>query len=312
MPLKQLLSTFTHREVRDLAWVIASPPLISGDIEDVHWWSDTDCTQELNDCMAALHELDAKPQPLIDHLAILKNQRLGSVFEGLVSYWLAISPNYRALQQNIQLIEDKHTYGEVDFIMEEIATGRVIHLEVAVKFYLGSSPYSDAFRWFGTNTKDQLGKKFQHLKSHQTQLSKLYPKQLQRYCDKPIDAKHCIVKGRLFYPQSTDQAPTNIPLCDQHLRGRWVYLQHGSTSNQTQTEPLKEWAQKTWVKLAKSHWLADLNHQDINDLGYVSKTQLKQIDRAECFAKVIEVNGLFREIQRVFYLPAAFQFPEKR
>jgi len=66
-----------------------------------------------------------------------------------------------------------------------------------VKFYLGSTPYEDSYRWFGTNTKDQLGKKIDHLKNHQTQLSKKYPEKLKKYFPKEINRQHCIIKGNM-------------------------------------------------------------------------------------------------------------------
>lgn len=295
--ISTILEQFQHRTVRDLAWVIASPPLVSGNIDDVHWWSNIDCLTEFNDCLNELHKLDLDPQPLIKHLVNLKNRRLGSIFEGLISYWLIISPNFKELYQNIQLIEDKHTYGEIDFIIKEISTDKVIHLEVAVKFYLGCKPYEDPYRWFGTNTKDQLGKKIAHLKTHQTQLSSSYPDKLKKYVVHTIDAKHCFVKGRLFYPEDSNIPPQNLSLVDNHLRGRWSYVDKVSDS-------------KKMIKINKSHWLATLNTNDISELPIPSKNFIESIERAECFVETEERDGLLVEKQRIFYLPSTFIFPD--
>jgi len=185
------LNQFKHREVRDLVWVILSPPLVSGNSfngtpKETHWWSYDDCISEFEDCLPMITQLDEDPKPLIHYLSTLKHKRLGSIFEGLISYWLTISPNYQELHQNIQIIENNHTFGEIDFIILEKATQEVIHLEVAVKFYLGCAPYNDPYRWFGTNTKDQLGKKIDHLNLHQTQLSSKYPKELQKHIEDGI------------------------------------------------------------------------------------------------------------------------------
>jgi len=309
--LTKLLGQFKHREVRDLAWVIVSPPLVSGNIvadnlvvdnqDETHWWSHEDCLSEFKDCLSELKVLDLQPEPLIAHLSNLKNRRLGSIFEGLVSFWLFISPNYRELQQNIQIIEDKHTYGEIDFIIEELSTGEVIHLEVAVKFYLGCEPYEDAYRWVGTNTKDQLGKKIDHLKLHQTQLSKKYPEQLKNYFEQTIDRRHCFIKGRLFYPESSDISPQissqDLELTDNHLRGRWCYADERDKSNNV-------------IKINKSHWLAELNSNDINDINFASAESIVAIDRAECYVETKKSDDDSFEQQRVFYLPKAFTFPE--
>ena len=292
-----LLSQFKHRSVRDLAWVIASPPLVSGILDGVKWWSNEDCIAEFNDCLDELHKLDLHPEPLNAHLNNVKNRRLGSVFEAYISYWLKISPNFCELHQNIQLIEDKHTYGEIDFIIQNLATNEIIHLEVAVKFYLGCEPYTDSYRWFGTNTKDQLGKKIDHLRSHQTQLSEKHPEKIQKHCKHPINAKHCFVKGRLFYPKNSDTPPANLPLADKHLRGRWSYVNEYSANNKV-------------ISINKSHWLADLNSQDINELKDLSQKTLSTIDRAECFVELEEIDGKLVEKQRCFYLPDNFEFPK--
>lgn len=291
--------TFKHRCVRDLAWVIGSPPLIAGEIDGVQWWSHTHCINELHDCLPALKTLDENPQPLLAHLATLKNRRLGSVFEGFISFWLSISPNYRLRQQNIQLIKDKHTFGEIDFIIEDLRSGVLIHLEVAVKFYLGSPPFTDAYRWFGTNTKDQLGKKFNHLRRQQTQLSNTHAELLQHYFPQAIEQRHCILKGRLFYPFNEATSPENIPIAPKHLRGRWCYSQQRNPA-------------AIAIKIDKAHWLAELSAADCAELGVTDVDTINTIDRAECFVELdkgAEQNGLM-EKQRIFYLPDGFRFPE--
>lgn len=295
--LTELLSQFKHRSVRDLAWVIASPPLVSGNIDDVLWWSHADCLLEFDDCLTELAKLDLDPTPLNNHLSNLKNKKLGATFEGLISFWLSISPNYQEKQHNIQIIEDKHTHGEIDFIIEELATGQYIHLEVAVKFYLGSTPYTDAYRWFGTTTADQLGKKINHLKYHQTQLSKKYPKQLKKHFSHRIDQRHCLVKGRLFYPENSDISPQNMELTENHLRGRWCYVNDRDTSNRV-------------IKINKSNWLAELNTEDINNMNMASTESIEAINRAECYVEVEKEDNALFEKERSFYLPTDFSFPE--
>ncbi len=296
-PHTELLSQFKHRVVRDLAWVIASPPLVSGDIDDVNWWNYEDCLSEFNDCLTELKKLDLQPEPLIEHIANLKNKKLGSVFEGLISFWLSISPNFQEKINNLQIIEDKHTYGELDFIIEEISSGKIIHLEVAVKFYLGSDPLTDAYRWFGTTTKDQLGKKIDHLRTHQTQLTKKYPNQLKQYFTRTIDERHCIVKGRLFYPENSDISPQNISLAKNHLRGRWCYVDDVEVLD-------------SLIKIDKSHWLTEFNHEDIKASDFCSIKNLTSIDRAECYVETQLNIGKLIEKQRVFHLPTEFSFPK--
>lgn len=290
---------FKNRCVRDLAWVIASPPLVSGEFNQTHWWNHQECLAEFNDCLPALLDLDKDPSPLLTHLASIKSKRLGLRFEAYLSFWLSsISPNYTLLAQNIQLSEIvntlKRTIGEVDFIIEENKSGNVIHLEVAVKFYLGTAPYSDPYRWFGTNLNDQLGRKLDHLKQHQTQLLINHPKQIPY----SIDERHCIIKGRLFYPEGQTNAPNGVT--ENHLRGKYVFQQDVST-------------QITLIQLDKIQWLATLNQHDINENKV--QTEFSPSPRSHCYAVIensdndSDNNKQKNETHRVFALPADFIFP---
>jgi len=297
--LGEILNRFSNRLVRDLAWVIASPPLVSGNYNDTHWWSHKDCLQEFKDCLPALITLDQNPSPLIEHLEKLTSGRLGLRFESFIAYWLTISPNFELLAQNIQIIEPFvsphkkgcHTHGELDFIIRDIHTDKTIHLEVAVKFYLGTEPYEDPFRWFGTNTKDQLGKKVEHLKSHQTQLSNNFVNHLKKY-GYLIDTKQCLLKGRLFYPRKIDNAPQGVT--KNHLRGRWDYA---STAIEN----------KLLFPLDKKDWLAELNYDDLYERDL--ETSLLKNEKALCY---ISATQGFKEIERIFYLPEDFHFPESK
>ncbi len=294
--MHQYINQFSSRVVRDLVWVIASPPLVSGIIGDTVWWNNKVCRKEFNACLPALIKLDQNPRALIEHLGQLQSARLGSMFEGLISFWLKISPNYQLLAQNIQIIEEGITHGEIDFILRDLQSQKTIHLEVAVKFYLGSPPFEDPFRWFGTNTKDQLGKKLHHLQTNQSQLSKKYP----NHFEYEIDARHCLIKGRLFYPSNVISAPAGIGITEDHLRGHWEYADHQQSD-------------KRIIPIAKNKWLAEFNHQDISESieKSIASTDLREISRAQCFVEIAEDNSLYREQERIFYLPNSFTFPVK-
>jgi len=286
---KKLPERFKNRLVRDLAWVIASPPLVSGSFTQTHWWDNKECLNEFDDCLTALLALDKNPEPLLIHINEVKCCRLGLRFEAFISFWLSsVSPNYKLLAQNIQLNEfvdgQKRTIGEVDFIIEELKSGKIIHLEVAVKFYLGTAPYTDLYRWFGTNLNDQLGRKLDHLKQHQTQL-------LINYSDKisySIDERHCIIKGRLFYPEDQKTAPKGI--AKNHLRGRYLFQQEDSIPSKL-------------ILLEKMEWLAEFTPKDIS--GHTIQNDFSKSKRSHCYAEIINNT----EFQRIFCLPKTFQFP---
>jgi hypothetical protein len=100
------------------------------------------------------------------------NIRLGHLAEKIVSELIKSSTNYKVLYENIQIIENKKTIGEIDFIIEEIVTSQVIHLELAYKFYLfdpniSSQPINN---WIGPNRNDSLREKLDKLKHKQLPL----------------------------------------------------------------------------------------------------------------------------------------------
>ncbi len=301
------INSFTHRCVRDLAWVIASPPLVSGVFEiagsQTQWWDDAMCLQEFTDCLPALQLLNQDPRALIAYLDGIKSKHLGLRFEGLISFWLsAISPNFKLLAQNIQLNEisgdtRSRTIGEVDFIIQNNHSEKVIHLEVAVKFYLGTAPFDDPYRWFGTNTQDQLGKKLDHLKHHQTQLLLQHPEQIKF----SIDERQCFIKGRLFYPLKAEAGiKTPKGTADAHLRGHYLYYQKKGVQS------------GFYIPLEKSEWLASLTDNDSVESRVKNSIQstFAAEERARCYARIKKNDsGNWEEEDRIFCLPTEFTFP---
>ena len=97
------------------------------------------------------------------------NIRLGHLAEKIFSRLIAASSNYRVLYENIQLIEDKKTIGEIDFIIEEVSSNQVTHVELAYKFYLYDPTISEEplKNWIGPNRNDSLNEKLEKLKSKQ-------------------------------------------------------------------------------------------------------------------------------------------------
>jgi len=97
------------------------------------------------------------------------NIRLGHLVEKIVSELIKSSSNYKVLYENIQVIEGKQTIGEIDFIIEELKTKALIHMELAYKFYLydpniSSEPINN---WIGPNRNDSLKEKLEKLKRKQ-------------------------------------------------------------------------------------------------------------------------------------------------
>jgi hypothetical protein len=97
------------------------------------------------------------------------NIRLGHLAEKVVSELIRASENFNVLHENIQIIEEKKTIGELDFIIEKLDTQELIHFELAYKFYLFDPSISDETinNWIGPNRRDSLREKLDKLKSKQ-------------------------------------------------------------------------------------------------------------------------------------------------
>jgi hypothetical protein len=97
------------------------------------------------------------------------NLRLGHLVERIVAELIKSSTNYKVLYKNIQLLEGKITIGELDFLIEEIDTKQIIHMELAYKFYLFDPSISPEpiNNWIGPNRNDSLIEKLGKLKAKQ-------------------------------------------------------------------------------------------------------------------------------------------------
>lgn len=244
--------------VRDLAWVLASTPLLAPRQSHVHWldgaWS-ARAHAASRDWLAAL---DQDPSPLLAALAARHDPRLGSHFEGLLAFWLGWqgNPLYRLVGHALPVRGGNLTLGELDFLVEERASGELQHWEVAVKFYLGVQPGGDPAHWVGPGLSDRLDRKLSRLLSHQLALTRT-PEgaALLRQMGLPPPRPVCLLKGRLFYPagcRPADWAPTHA--LPGHPAGWWC--DHAAFRRDYAGRPLR------WIRLPKTHWLTPVTADD--------------------------------------------------
>ena len=99
-------------------------------------------------------------------------KRLGKLVEQFVYAQLNVHPNIQKVIQNIQIIENKITLGELDCLFEYFK--EYVHLEIVYKFYLYdelNSPF-EIDNWIGPNRKDSF--KFKREKLMHKQLPILH------------------------------------------------------------------------------------------------------------------------------------------
>ncbi|XID75670.1 DUF1853 family protein [Alkanindiges sp. WGS2144] len=209
---------FKHPIVRELAFSIASPPLLHSwpntpdltepiNLPDAHFWR-----MQFEQYLPRLKQLDQNPHPLEQHMLQLRSTRLGIRFEHLLTFWLqddSYHP-FKLIGQSVKRMEGQRTVGELDFLIHNQDTGLIEHWEVAIKFYLGEAGFF-AEDWLGLNRRDSLGRKINHLQQHQFNVNQVN--------DITINTRRAIIKGRLFYPPGSLRVPDWV--AKQHLHGNW-------------------------------------------------------------------------------------------
>lgn len=151
----------------------------------------------------------------------------GKRMEQLLKHSVQSSDRYNVIADNIQIIENGLTIGELDFILHDLRENKLIHLELAVKFYLFDPTLpGEEQRWIGPNRRDSLDRKLLKLKSHQFPL--LYHPETQNTIrnldlpDLPIAQALCF-KTMLFVPEYQINVTPEY-LNPKALSGTWIRL----------------------------------------------------------------------------------------
>ena len=160
----------------------------------------------------------------IQNLPDLPNLRLGKQIERIFALLIDNSTNYSILKENVQVIENKVTVGEIDFIIQNNLTKQISHLEIVYKFYLYDPNQStnELEKWIGPNRKDSFIEKFEKLKLKQFPL--LFKPQTKPYLDEytiqNMAQKLCFM-ANLFVPLSMlDQQFSHIN--NSAISGYWL------------------------------------------------------------------------------------------
>ncbi|MES2889167.1 MAG: DUF1853 family protein [Pseudomonadota bacterium] len=250
--------------LRDLRWLLLSPPLLST-VPGAHPALVQQFTaDEVALIDAWLQSQAVFPHPPYQQATAAANtasplptqappRRLGRHAEQLLSHFLQAGPTHRGHAAHLALRQtladgSTTTVGEIDFLVED-RHGQRWHWELAVKFYLCAPPglpvphgqelEATTADYVGPQRRDDLDRK----------LHKLFRQQL-RHAPPPPWSAHtwqpaAFVRGRLFYPWGhTVHAPE--ALNPAHLRARWVHADAWPA-----TCPVG-----VWRRLDRGQWLA--------------------------------------------------------
>ncbi|WP_343599734.1 DUF1853 family protein [Pseudomonas sp.] len=244
--LHELPRRLRRPAVRDLAWTLLSPALLSAPpcpqrhpLAGSAWVGDP---QRLHDWLRAL---DADDLPLRDWLAKITSRRLGLYYEGLWQFALAQAPGVELLASNLAIRAGGRTLGELDILLRDGEGTH--HLELAIKLYLGPTVDDgrDPAHWLGPGCHDRLGSKLAHLAGHQLPMSgdSQSREALATVGVGQVQA-HLWLGGYLFYPWPGHAEPP-AGANPQHLRGRWARRSDWHMA-----------ADEHWQPLARHAWLA--------------------------------------------------------
>lgn len=132
---------------------------------------------------------------------ILQKLPLGKRVEYFFEEYINLSSRYNLIHKNMQVINNKNTLGEIDFILYDKKRELYLHSELVYKFYL----YDDSFKeeinkYIGPNRDDTLLKKLEKLSTKQFPL--LFRDETKNYID--IDLKNVYqnscFKANIFLP----------------------------------------------------------------------------------------------------------------
>jgi len=160
-----------------------------------------------------------------DNLQIVQKMPLGKRVEKFFEFYINNSLRYNILSQNIQVIHNKNTLGEIDFILEDTKLNKHIHLELVYKFYL----YDDRFekeldKYIGQNRDDTLVKKLTKLEYKQFPL--LFKDQANKYLSgidlENIEQQTCF-RANIFLPLYLKDK--KLPLIDNNcIKGFYIHI----------------------------------------------------------------------------------------
>ena len=224
--LEALLDRLGDSAVRDLAWLLFSPPLVREQPPLGKLASPFETDAEAAAAESWLLALDRDAEPLRQALTAPRLTRLGRYAECLLAYFLEHGPAPRLIAANVALRRAGRTLGECDFLVES-ASGRRLHWELAVKCYLHAGGERESLaEYVGPNLLDRFDMKLARLIEHQLPLSARDEFALLGHAG-PWEAQ-MFVKGWLFYRWEEDGgldiiAPPALHAVDpNHARGFWI------------------------------------------------------------------------------------------
>jgi len=196
-----------------------------------------------------IHLTAFQPQPIPQHI------RLGHQMEYVFKQLVAYSEAYEVVLHNLPIRQRKQTMGEIDFILKDKASQKLIHVELTYKFYIIDPEIIEPIHQLvGPNKHDAFFAKMQKIKNQQFPLlhseegaNALYNNNIDH-----LEIEHqCCFKAQLFQPYGS-AASTMHPLNEICIVGYWLRFDAFNTS---------EFKSYQFYIPSKSEWVIAPHHQ---------------------------------------------------
>ncbi len=238
---------YRRQLVRDLSWLISSPPLFSPTLPGVPLADEEWLASRAAEARPWLAELDRSDE-CARWLQRRRITRLGHYAEALVEFWLSRHPGIILHGARIAVADGAITRGDLDLLFSCQRRRQRMHWELAVKFYLGHPPGADHAGWIAPDARDRLALKLARIASHQLPLGR-HP--IANHGAAQATVSTALIRGWLFYPAAgpwRSSAPAPAHAHPRHLRGWWL--------RQGEGEPPRASRASRFLLLPRLEWLS--------------------------------------------------------
>ena len=242
--------TLKNHYLRQVQWAVFSPCLMTKPTP-ANYIRDEQHKKSLT---ALLLRLDENPSEVDAYFSSLRHMPMGKYFEQLVFFILERDERYEIVLQNHQIVEGKITIGEIDLIVRDTVSNQLEHWEIALKYYLQSTPSTDQSAMIGPDAKDNLAKKLKKLTEHQMQLS-FHPQIMAMLNGETVESK-LFMKGQFFYHLNEQEGLPQDVNPNQEI-SKWCFL---SEVEEVLNDELK------WTIIHKPNWIGQITLTDDSTL----------------------------------------------
>jgi len=298
---------FEDNDVADLAWTIASSPLMHEyasktkfNILGQEWFE-----AQFNLHIDWLRDLDSSPLILKDWLQEDAQKLLGKRFESLLAFWFSNSPYFELLHRNVVFHnEQNNTSGEADFIIREKESNEIWHIESACKYYLGVNKSSYWKNWVGPNGHDTLELKLNKANNQLRIFERAEGRRFLKENDLPKPHSFLLMKGYFFHHFSLIEGAVPPKDAHRHYNGGWYIYENELPHFKS------DLAQ--WLLLPKGRWISPFYSKEEvavlsgNEMIELCRQHIRKYAKSPMIIQVESREGATVEVSRGFVVRDAW------